>query len=85
MIPPLQPLRLRSIERWLHEQPHQPTNIQERALAIDELMVQAFEDKEDSLKESMMAAKTWGTAEGLTEFPTKRLLLWSETVGQFLR
>lgn len=84
MIPPLQPLRLRSITRWLKDQPNPPSDLESRALELDEVMIEAFEAKEDSLKESMMRAGTWGTAEGLTSFPTQRLSLWSETVSEFL-
>jgi len=84
MIPPLQPLRLRSIERWLNDQPNPPNDLQGRALELDEQMIEAFEAKEDALKESMMADKTWGTAEGMQSFPAARLTLWSETVAEFL-
>lgn len=84
MIPPLQPLRLRSIERWLRDQPNPPSDLHSRALELDEVMIEAFEAKEDSLKESMMANKTWGTAEGMQMFPAARIALWSEVVTEFM-
>lgn len=83
MIPPLQSLRLRSIERWLRDQTA-VTDLPGRALDLDEQMMEAFEAGEDSLKESMMAAKTWGTAEGLEQFPVERLRIWNDVVGEFL-
>jgi hypothetical protein len=47
-------------------------------------MIEAFETREDSLKESMMKAGTWGTAKGMEEFPMARLTLWQEVVAEFL-
>lgn len=84
MIPPLQPRRLRSIERWLKDQPNPPSDLSSRAAEIDDAMIQEFEDREDSLKAQMMRDKTWGTAEGLTSFPTARLMMWGEVVSEFL-
>ena len=47
-------------------------------------MIEAFETREDSLKDAMMKAGTWGTAEGLQSFPMQRLLLWQKVVAEFL-
>lgn len=88
MIPPLQPLRLRSIKRWLQDNlPTPPLSyeaLETRALELDEQMIQEFEDREDSLKASMMKAGTWGTGEGMTSFPLDRMTIWNEVVAEFL-
>ena len=89
MIPPLQPIRLRSIARWMQDQQpqqfkalSQSGELDSRVLELDAQMIEAFEAKEDSLKDSMMTAGTWGR--DLTRFPTDRLTLWDETVAEFL-
>lgn len=88
MIPPLQSMRLRSISRWMQDSDPsataQPEALASRAASLDEQMIQAFEDREDSLRDSMMKAGTWGTAKGIEEFPMDRLLLWQEVVNEFL-
>ena len=89
MIPPLQQVRLRSIRRWLKDSDPQAATLssealESRALALDETMLEAFESQEDELKAKMMRDKTWGTSEGLTQFPTDRLTLWSEVTSEFL-
>lgn len=84
MIPPLRPLRLRSIERWLKDQLNPPSDLQSRALELDEVMIEAFEAREDGLKEKMMPNGTWGTGEGMQSFPAARIALWSETVAEYL-
>ena len=58
--------------------------LQARAEKLDDQMIEAFEAKEDSLKDSMMKAGTWGTAKGLTQFPLDRMELWQEVVAEFL-
>lgn len=86
MIPPLQAMRLRSISRWLTDQSPKPSPeaLPSRAASLDDLMIEAFETQEDSLKDSMMKAGTWGTAAGMQSFPMDRLTLWQEVVGEFL-
>jgi len=86
MIPPLQDVRLRSISRWLKDQSPTPQTeaLDRRARELDEQMVEAFEAKEDSLKASMMTAGTWGTEEGMAQFPTDRMTAWAEVVAEFL-
>ena len=86
MIPPLQPLRLRSIVRWLQGQTPTPPSaeLDSRALDLDEQMIQVFEDREDAIKAQMMRDKTWGTAEGMQSFPRERLTLWSDVAAEFL-
>lgn len=86
MIPPLQAMRLRSISRWLSDQSPKlsPEELSSRAELLDEQMVETFEAREDSLKESMMKAGTWGTAKGLEQFPMQRLTLWQEVTDEFL-
>ena len=91
MIPPLQQVRLRSINRWMQD--NQPAQFKEltrsgelnsRVTAMDEQMIQAFETQEDSKKDQMMRDKTWGTGPGMQEFQTDRLTLWEEIVLEFL-
>jgi hypothetical protein len=87
MIPPLKAMRLRSISRWLADsQPKTPPpeELSSRASELDEQMVEAFEQAEDSLKDSMMKAGTWGTGEGMQTFQTDRLSLWNQVLADFL-
>ena len=86
MIPPLKAMRLRSIKTWLNGQSPSPSPeaLGSRAESLDEQMIEAFESREDSLKDSMMKAGTWGTAKGLEQFPMGRLTIWQEVVAEFL-
>lgn len=88
MIPPLQAKRLRSISRWLQDSDSsatkQPEELASRAESLDEQMIEAFESLEDSLKDSMMKAGTWGTAKGMEQFPMARLTLWQQVTAEFL-
>src|SRR5690349_9463799 len=86
MIPPLQDLRLRSISRWLKDQPSPPSGeaLRSRASEIDEQMLEAFEEREDSLKDRLMRTGKWGTEDGLRTFQTDRLELWNEVLAEFL-
>lgn len=86
MIPPLQEVRLRSINRWLQD--NQPTLPAEerssRASALDDQMIEAFEEREDSLKAQRMKDRRWGTEESLSRFPLERMELWQEVCSEFL-
>lgn len=91
MIPPLQPSRLRSINRWMQD--NRPQHFQEltrsaelnsRVQEMDDQMIQAFETSEDAKKDQMMRSKTWGTEQGMQEFQTARLTLWEQIVEEFL-
>lgn len=87
MIPPLKPLRIRSITRWLKDSRsagQASSQKRDSPQEIDRQMIQTFEDNEDSLMASMMKAKTWGTQDGLREFNTRRLELWNEVLSQYL-
>ncbi len=86
MIPPLQEIRLRSINRWLKDQnPKLPdAERSSRASDLDAEMIQAFEDREDSLKATRMESRQWGTAESLTRFPLERMEIWQEVCQEFL-
>lgn len=89
MIPPSQPIRLRSIIRWMQDSDPKakklpPEALQSRAMEMDDLMIEAFENREDVLKAQMMRDKTWGTEQGLTQFPLDRMTLWQEVVAEFL-
>ena len=82
MTPPLKEVRLRSILRWMKE--HSPPATQERAVELDEQMVEAFEAREQARMEAMMRDRTWGTDAGLRSFQTERLTMWSELLEEFL-
>jgi len=89
MIPPLQQVRLRSIQQWLKDSDPQaatlpPAALEHRALELDEQMMETFEGREDQLKDKMMRDGTWGTEAGLTDFPMQRLQLWQEVTAEFL-
>lgn len=88
MIPPLQAMRLRSISRWMQDRSpnrrFQPEELASRAESLDEQMIEAFEERSDSLMDSMMKAGTWGTGEGIQSFPMARLTIWQEVVAEFL-
>lgn len=89
MIPPLPAVRLRSISRWLKDNEQQaasltPAALQQRALEMDEAMIEAFEQREDEIKSRMMRDQSWGTSEGILQFPTDRLTLWGEVTSEFL-
>lgn len=89
MIPPLQPMRLRSIVRWLTDSKTLPASspsaaLNSRALELDDQMIQTFEDREDSLKAQLMKSGVWGTAQGMTQFPTDRMMLWQEVAAEYL-
>jgi len=86
MIPPLPDVRLRSINRWLKDnQPQLPdAERSSRASELDEQMIEAFEEREDSLKAQRMKDRRWGTEESLTRFPLERMELWQEVCSEFL-
>ena len=88
MIPPLQDIRLRSIGRWLKDNPTTPpltTELQSsRTAELDALMMEEFEAREDRLKDQMMRAETWGTEQGIVEFNTSRMEIWQEVVSEQL-
>ena len=89
MIPPLPAVRQKSISRWLTDNDPQakklpPVVLIRKVKELDEVMLEAFESREDVLKEQMMRNKTWGTAAGLTQFQMDRLTLWQEVVSEFL-
>lgn len=88
MIPPLPQARLRSIQQWLKDNPQEAAKLPEapanRAESLDALMIEAFETREDSLKDAMIRDKTWATQEGIQSFPLARMQLWQEVVAEFL-
>ena len=89
MIPPLPAVRQKSITRWMKDSDPQAAKLLavvllRKVTELDDLMMEAFENREDVLKEQMMRNKTWGTATGLTQFPMDRLTLWQEIVSEFL-
>lgn len=85
MIPPLKEMRLRSIARWLNEPKSSPSaGPSSRAMELDDLMIENFEAMEEDLRAEMMRKGTWGTAEGMTEFPTRRLELWNQVLADYL-
>ncbi len=88
MIPPLQQVRQRSIRRWLQDNPEtaqlSPEALSSRVNELDEEMLEAFESREDALKDQMMRVGTWGTEQGIGQFQTDRLSLWSDVTSEFL-
>jgi len=89
MIPPLQEIRLRSIARWVRDSslpaaPPPSEALESRVQALDEAMMQTFEDQEDSLKLRLMKQKVWGTEAGLQQFNLDRMELWQEVVADYL-
>ena len=89
MIPPMQPMRLRSISRWLKDsRPDFATLPQEEqqqaAIDLDEQMIEAFDERDDALMRRRMKADLWGTEEGLQEYTTDRMMIWQEVCGEFL-
>jgi hypothetical protein len=76
------------IQRWLRSNPALTESSQEAQLlyvrSLDDQMIEAFSFREDRLMESLMAQRVWGTEEGLREFNTRRLELWSEVVAETL-
>lgn len=89
MIPPLQAVRQRSIQRWMREHdPHAAglttAMLNERANALDEQMLDAFECAEDELMAQMMRDGTWGTEPGMRLLPTKRMEIWQDVVSTAL-
>jgi hypothetical protein len=89
MIPPISAIRLRSIKLWLTASDPQaatlpPEALNRRVQEMDDQMMEDFESREDVLKAQMMANKTWGTPQGLTQFPTDRMMLWQEVTTEFL-
>ena len=88
MIPPLQQVRLRSIRRWLQDNPEtatlSPEALNSRVSELDEEMLEEFENHEDALKAQMMREGTWGTEQGIGQFQTDRLSLWSDVTSEFL-
>ena len=88
MIPPLPDLRMRSIQRWLKDQPQTrslpPEALTSRAKELDEQMMQAFSEQEDAIMWRMMRERVWGTEQGMQQFPLARLELWQEVCATFL-
>lgn len=89
MIPPLQPIRLRSITRWTQDNQKQgpklpPEALNSLVLEKDEAMLLEFETQEDSLKERLMKSDQWGTEAGLQAFNLGRMEIWQEVVSNFL-
>jgi len=83
VIPPVKPVRLRSIEQWMKDNRSQPSE-GPSAQEMDDQMMEAFNEREDRLTDVMMANKTWGTQEGTSQFSTDRLTIWQDVVAEFL-
>ena len=90
MIPPLQPLRLRSIIRWMKDSDPQaaklpPEALNSRAMEMDEAMIEAFEEQETALDLRIFTPKNkQGTLEREQAFNQGRMEIWQEVVDQFL-
>ncbi len=86
MIPPLPPIRHRSIAIWLQQQPNPPSAaaLSSRVLEMDAQMIEAFESLENARMEQLMKDGIWGTEKGMSQFPMDRIELWNEVVSDFL-
>jgi len=95
MIPPLQPLRLRSITRWMQDKnkhrepgtpvPYPPEEIPQLALDKDEAMMEAFDQEMTALESRVLDSKTpQGYQEQVQALNTGKMMAWQETVNDFL-
>ena len=90
MTPPVKELRLRTIKRWMKDEPSYKNwketdeELIKMAEDLDAEMMQAFSDREEALEEQMRQDKTLFTEEGLGRFQIDRLTLWREVLESFL-
>ena len=89
MIPPMQGLRLRSINRWLKDSKPDfamlpPEERSKIATDLDELMIETFESRDDALMDGLMKANLWGTEAGLRQYTTDRMMIWQDVCAEFL-
>lgn len=90
MIPPLQPLRLRSITRWLKDCDPQaaklpPEELNRLALEKDEQMMEAFDLMDDEINWKASQAKRQLTMdEKIQEISMGKLEAWQEVCSEFL-
>jgi hypothetical protein len=91
MTPPVQSMRLRTINRWLEA--YRPQEFKElttsgrldaRALEMDDAMLEEFEAREHSLRAELERTKVWGTAKGMALYPTQRMEAWNEVLADYL-
>lgn len=89
MIPPMQDLRLRSINRWLKDGKPDfamlpPAERSKIATDLDDLMIETFEERDEELISSLSKAKLWGTEEGLQRYTTDSMVIWQDVCSEFL-
>lgn len=90
MIPPVQPVRLRSIARYMKDS--EPTlaqlpeaELNRRALATDDLMLEAFEELDNELTWAALQEKRNLTHDQcVQELTTGRLEAWQSVTAQFM-
>lgn len=90
MIPPSQPIRLRSIARWMKDSDPQaaslpPEELERRVQALDEQMMEAFDQAESASMERVLSEKNpQGYAERVQTLSMDQLTAWQEVVSEFL-
>lgn len=90
MIPPLQPLRLRSIAQWMKDSDPQaaklpPEELNLLALEKDAVMMEAFDVMDDEINWKASQAKRQLTMdEKIQEISMGRLEAWQEVCSEFL-
>ena len=89
MIPPMQDLRLRSINRWLKDSRPElatlpPEERSKIATDMDEQMIEAFDEQDEALIAHLSKAGLWGTEAGLQKYTTDRMVIWQDVCSEFL-
>ena len=90
MIPPSQPIRLRSIARWMKDSDPQaaslpPEELERRVQALDEQMIEAFDQSDSALMTKVLSEKNpQGYEERVQALNMGRLTAWQEITSEFL-
>lgn len=89
MIPPMQGLRTRSINRWLKDSRADfamlpPAERSKIATDLDDLMIETFEDQDDALMARLMKSHLWGTEAGYQQYNLDRMVIWQDVCSEFL-
>ena len=87
MIPPLTPLRLRAIERWLKDGDDAPNDLvalRRCAESLDEQMLEEFDARTTQIQEAITRRGHWGTEEAINEYRMAELAIWGEIFETYL-
>lgn len=91
MIPPVQQIRLRSIQTWLKNQPDPETGsplsseaLSRKAKMLDEQMIQEFDTRTSLVLDKMAQTKEWGSEAATQAYRTRELEIWQEIVSESL-